>query len=95
MADRSEQQREALVKGAYRARQRHAPEWLSGLTAARAQIEDALAPDMWSCGALDGQGNPLGDSAVKHQDGRLWKLHPLVVDPDHQGRYHPAFFASS
>jgi putative acetyltransferase len=88
LAELSEEQRELLAAVAYRAARRHAPEWLPDLSAAREEIDEALEPDVFSRVALDAAGIPLGYAAVKHQYGRLWELHPLVVDPDHQGRGH-------
>jgi putative acetyltransferase len=88
LATLSDEQRELLADVAFRAASRHAPEWLPDLAAAREEIDDALGPDAFSRVALDAEGNPIGYAAVKDQYGRLWELHPLVVDPDHQGRGH-------
>lgn len=88
VAELSAEQREQLAQVAFRAARRHAPEWLPDVDAAREEIEDALEPEVYSRVALDADGTPIGYVAVKHQYGRLWELHPLVVDPDHQGRGH-------
>ena len=79
-------QREQLATTLLRAARQHAPEWIPDLAAAREELEDALAPDVHARVFLDENGLPLGFAAVRHLYGRLWELHPLVVDPTAQGR---------
>ncbi len=77
-----------MARSAYRAAQQHAPDWLPDLCAAREEIDDALEPEVFARACLDSCGDPIGFAAVKHSYGRLWELHPLVIDPAHQGRGH-------
>lgn len=88
LAELSEEQRHLLAQAVFRASRHHAPEWLPSVAAAREEIDGALEPEVLSRVAVDTDGTPVGYAAVKHQYGRLWELHPLVVDPAQQGRGH-------
>jgi aminoglycoside 6'-N-acetyltransferase I len=68
-----------------RAGRAHAPDWLRTVQDAHEVIEEALQPDK-ACRALLDDGKPLGWVAAGPAWGRVWELHPLLVDPDHQRR---------
>jgi aminoglycoside 6'-N-acetyltransferase I len=74
---------EILVAG-FKAHYPHAwPDLQSGLE----EVKQALDPDRIARIAIDHQGKVLGwIGAIPEYNGNAWNIHPLVVDPDHQGQ---------
>jgi aminoglycoside 6'-N-acetyltransferase I len=68
-----------------RASRIHSPNWLRTVEDAYETIEEALQPEK-VCRALLDDGKPLGWVAAGPSWGRVWELHPLLVDPDHHRR---------
>jgi aminoglycoside 6'-N-acetyltransferase I len=61
------------------------PEAWPDLPAALSEVQEALAEDRICRAALDEQGQLLGwVGAISTYGGRVWELHPLVVDPRHR-----------
>ena len=62
------------------------PAWPT-IEAAREEVLECVAPEMIARAYLDDQGRLLGWIGGRSEyDGHVWELHPLVVDPDFQGR---------
>lgn len=76
---------EALAVLSVRASQIHAPRWLRTVEDAYETIQEALEPEK-ACRVLLEDGNPVGWVAAGPTWGRIWELHPLLIDPDHQKR---------
>lgn len=76
---------EALAALSVRASRTHAPNWLRTVEDAYQAIEEALQPAK-ACRVLLDDGSPVGWVAAGPSWGRVWELHPLLVDPDHQRR---------
>lgn len=76
---------DALAGLSVRASRMHAPEWLRTVDEARDTIQEALGPRK-VCRVLLDDGNPVGWVAAGPAWGRVWELHPLLIDPDHQKR---------
>lgn len=67
----------------------HAPGWLPDLAAAREEISDALGGGLrFARVALDNSDALVGWIAARHDWGRIWELHPLIVAVGHQRRGH-------
>ena len=65
----------------------HWPNAWPDLDAALEEVRESLQPDRISRVALDDDGAVLGwVGAICGYDGNAWELHPLVVDPAHQGK---------
>jgi len=66
----------------------HWPAAWPDIAAARAEVDDILAQDSICRAALDARGRLIGwaGGLCLGYEGRVWELHPLVVDPAHQGR---------
>lgn len=63
----------------------HWPEAWPDMESALAEVHEALEPDKICRVARDADGNLLGwIGGVPQYDGRVWELHPLVVDPVRQ-----------
>lgn len=56
-------------------------------------IEEALEPGKACRVLLDG-ASPLGWVAAGTAWGRVWELHPLLIDPDHQRRGYGRLLAN-
>ena len=70
-----------LVKGF----QTFTPAAWPDLASALEEVHEALAPGKICRIALDGTGRVVGwIGGMPQYDGRVWELHPLVVDPQHQ-----------
>jgi aminoglycoside 6'-N-acetyltransferase I len=55
------------------------------LDSALDEVQEALAPDRLSRAAVTEDGTVLGwIGGIRHYDGHVWELHPLVVRPDCQ-----------
>ena len=64
----------------------HWPNAWPDLDAALEEVRESLQPDRISRIAMDDDGAVLGwVGAICGYDGNAWELHPLVVDPAHQG----------
>ena len=74
---------EALAVLSVRASEIHAPEWLRTVEDAYETVQEALEPAK-TCRVLLDDGKPLGWVAAGPTWGRIWELHPLLIDPDHQ-----------
>ena len=66
-------------------------QWLPDLDSALEEIQESLRPDHVSRVAIDDDGRALGWIAAIPQYGKpanatAWELHPLAIDPAHQGR---------
>lgn len=66
-------------------------QWLPDLDSALEAIQESLRPDHVSRVAIDDDGRVLGWIAAIPQYGKpanvtAWELHPLAIDPAHQGR---------
>ena len=65
----------------------HWPNAWPDLDAALEEVRESLQPDRISRIAMDDDGAVLGwVGAICGYDGNAWELHPLVVDPAHQGK---------
>lgn len=84
---------DALAVLSVRASTTHAPNWLRTTDDAYATIHEALEPEK-TCRALLDEGNPLGWVAAGPAWGRIWELHPLLIDPDHQKRGYGRLLAN-
>lgn len=62
----------------------HAPTWLPTVADAHETIAEARA--RFSRVMLGADGAPIGWVAAGHAWGRIWDLHPLIVDVAHQRR---------
>jgi len=59
------------------------PDMQSGLD----EVRESFAPRRISRIAIDEAGNVLGwIGGIPEYDGRVWELHPLVIDPAQQGK---------
>ena len=76
---------DALAALSVRAGKTHAPDWLRTVDDAYGTISEALAPGK-ACRALLDDGKPVGWVAAGPAWGRIWELHPPLVDPNHQRR---------
>lgn len=76
---------DALAVLSVRAGKSHAPDWLRTVEDAFETIQEALKPER-VCRVLLDDGKPLGWVAAGPTWGRLWELHPLLVDPDYHKR---------
>ena len=57
------------------------------LESALAEVQNAFGVDRITRIAVDEAGNVLGwIGGIKHYDGHVWELHPLVVHSDYQGK---------
>ena len=64
----------------------HWPNAWPDLDSAIEEVRDSFGEDRISRVAVDQEGNILGwIGAIKEYDGHTWQLHPLVVNPQHQG----------
>lgn len=63
-----------------------APEAWPDLTAALEEVYEALEPAKITLIARAGDGSVAGWISGRHDYARVWELHPLVVDPAHQGQ---------
>jgi aminoglycoside 6'-N-acetyltransferase I len=62
------------------------PAWPT-LESALDEVRECTAPGGIARAYIDEEGRVLGWIAGNSQyDGHVWELHPLVVDPEHQGR---------
>lgn len=80
---------EQAVDILYRAFRDHWPTAWPSMDEARAEIDDLLAEGYPLLAAIDEQGNVMGwvgAQDVGYDDQYVWELHPLAVDPAHQGR---------
>ena len=84
---------DTLAAVSVRAGKTHAPDWLRTVDDAYETIHEALAPGK-ACRALLDDGKPVGWVAAGPAWGRIWELHPLLVDPDHQRRGHGRLLAN-
>lgn len=65
----------------------HWPDAWPDLDSALREVHGALAEGKIARQAVDGNGKLLGwIGGLPQYDGHAWELHPLVVDPDHQGQ---------
>jgi aminoglycoside 6'-N-acetyltransferase I len=65
----------------------HWPGYWTDLDKGIGEVLESVARDRISRVALDERGNVLGWIAgIAEYDGHVWELHPLVVDPAHQGQ---------
>jgi aminoglycoside 6'-N-acetyltransferase I len=65
----------------------HWPNAWPDLASAMEEVEDSFGEGRISRAAQDRNGKILGwIGAIKEYDGHTWQLHPLVVNPAHQGR---------
>jgi len=65
----------------------HWPDAWPDLESALEEVREALGPGKICRAALDDDGKVLGwIGGQSGYRGRVWELHPLVVDPAHQGR---------
>lgn len=71
---------DALAELSVAASQVHLPAWLTNLEDAHEEIGDALNPDKVVRVLMDGD-EPAGWVAAGPMWGRVWELHPLLVDP--------------
>lgn len=63
------------------------PEAWPDLESALEEVRECLAPEWIARADVDEQGRLLGWIGGRDSyDGHVWELHPLVVDPDFQGR---------
>ncbi len=88
--DLSDIDNEALEQAAFilvDAFRQHWPNAWPTLESARTEVQDALQEGKISRAGLDDSGRLLGwIVAISEYDGKAWELHPLVVDPQHQGK---------
>ena len=64
-----------------------APSAWPDLPSALEEVHEALEPEKICRVVLDETGTVVGwIGGVPHYDGRVWELHPLVVDPAQQGK---------
>ena len=57
------------------------------MAAALNEVQECLDPERILRVAVDDNGNVLGwIGALTEYNGNAWELHPLVVDPQHQGQ---------
>lgn len=64
-----------------------APSAWPDLPSALEEVHEALEPEKICRVVLDETGTVVGwIGGVPHYDGRVWELHPLVVDPARQGK---------
>lgn len=75
---------DALAELSVAASQVHLPDWLTGLEDAHEEIRDASKPDK-VVRVLMADDEPAGWVAAGPMWGRVWELHPLLVDPRHHG----------
>ncbi|MEO8285757.1 MAG: GNAT family N-acetyltransferase [Chloroflexota bacterium] len=62
------------------------PDFCPTLDSAIEEIRESFAPDRISRVALDDDNTALGwVGGISEYDGNVWELHPLAVDPAHQG----------
>jgi aminoglycoside 6'-N-acetyltransferase I len=65
----------------------HWPGYWTDLDKGLNEVIESLARDRISRVALDERGNVLGWlGGIAQNDGHVWELHPLVVDPARQGQ---------
>jgi len=65
----------------------HWPASWPDMDAARAEVQECLAPEYIALAALSEEGALLGWIGGRPEyDGHVWELHPLVVAPAMQGR---------
>lgn len=65
----------------------HWPDAWPDLASARDEVREALEPGKLCRAAIDEDGKLLGwVGGISGYDGNVWELHPLVVDPAHQGQ---------
>jgi aminoglycoside 6'-N-acetyltransferase I len=65
----------------------HYPNAWSDLQSGLEEVKQALDPNRITRIAIDHQGKVLGwIGAIPEYNGNAWNIHPLVVDPDHQGQ---------
>ena len=83
----------ALAALSVRASENHAPEWFRSVDDAYETIQEALEPGK-ACRVLLDQGKPLGWVAAGPTWGRIWELHPLLIDPGHQKRGYGRLLAN-
>lgn len=89
LADLGDDALELLAHLTLEAAREHSPDWLPDLAAAREQISDALVSGLRIARvALDDSDELVGWIAARHDWGRIWDLHPLIVAVDHQRRGH-------
>ena len=77
-------QLESVAALTHAAAREHAPTWLP--TIADAHVTIAEARDRFGRVMLGADGSPIGWIAAGHAWGRIWDLHPLIVDVAHQRR---------
>ncbi len=65
----------------------HYPDAWPDMEAARAEVKRAFDPNRIGRVALNEDGKTLGwIGAIPEYGGKAWNIHPLVVDPAHQGQ---------
>jgi aminoglycoside 6'-N-acetyltransferase I len=65
----------------------HWPDAWPDLHSALAEVRESFEPGRISRIAVDESGKVLGwIGGIPEYDGLVWELHPLVVDPAHQGK---------
>ena len=65
----------------------NSPEWLPTLQDAYEEINEALEPEK-TCRVLLNGDEPIGWIAAGPTWGRVWEIHPLLIDPYFQGQGH-------
>lgn len=77
-------QLDQLAALTHTAAREHAPTWLPTVADAHATIAEARV--RFGRVMLSARGAPIGWVAAGHSWGRVWDLHPLIIDMPHQRR---------
>lgn len=77
---------EALARLSHTAAGPSFPNWLPTLSDARKEVADGAAEGHITRVCLDDHGVACGWISAVHVYGKVWEIHPLLVDPRSQGR---------
>ena len=76
----------------FRAFREQAPNWLPTIENAREEVVESLQRGRTSRALTDDLGEPLGWlGAIPQSGGRAWKIHPIAIRPERQGRGYSRF----
>ena len=66
---------------------RYSPSWVPDIASCKAEVMASFHPQQKSRVLLDSQGQAIGwIGAIQFTN--LWEIHPIAVDPSHQGHGH-------